>query len=96
MRQEVLIISDDSQHRESRRLLPKSVGCESVCASSLEEGMRILNSRPAAASALDSGIASWGSHQKSDKIQDIVKYLAGRVILVFGETPDPEVMELAP
>jgi hypothetical protein len=40
MRQEVLIISDDSQDRVSLRLLPASVGCESVRASRFEEGAR--------------------------------------------------------
>ena len=46
------------------------------------------------AAVLDSGIVSSGSHQKNDKIEDIVKCLTDRVILVFGETPEPQVMEL--
>lgn len=92
MRQTVLIISDDAQHQE---IMLTSMACQGVLASSLE-GRRILSRCPAAATVLDSGIASWGLHQKNDRIQGVVKYLAGRVILVFGETPDPQAMELAP
>ena len=77
------------------RSLLTSMGCQWVLAFRLEEGTRILGRGPAAAADLDSGIASWGSRQKNDKLQDIVKYLAGRVIFAFGETPDPQVMELA-
>lgn len=78
------------------RLLLTSVGCQWVLASSLEEGIRILSRGPAAAAVLDSGIASSGSHQENDKIQGTVKCLTDRVILVFGETPEPQVMELVP
>jgi hypothetical protein len=82
------------QHQETMRLLLASMGCQWVLASSLEEGIWILGRGPAA--VLDSRIASSRSHQKNDKIQDIVKRLADRVILVFGETPEPQVTDLAP
>lgn len=84
------------QHQETMRLLLASMGCQWVLASSWEEGIWILSGGRAAAAVLDSGIASSGSHQKNDKIQDIGKRLTDRIILVFGETPEPPVMHLAP
>jgi hypothetical protein len=84
------------QHQETMRLLLTSMGCQWVLASSLEEGIWILSRGPAAAAVMDSGIASSGSHRKNDKIQHIVKCVADRVILVFGETREPQVTDLAP
>jgi hypothetical protein len=84
------------QNQETMRLLLTSMGCQWVLASSLEEGIRTLSRGPGAAAVLDSGIASSGPHQKNHKIQGFVKCLTDRVILVFGEIPEPQVMGLVP
>jgi len=51
-----------------------SMGCQWVLASGLEEG--ILRRGPAAATVPDSGIASWGSHQKNDRILGVAALAA--------------------
>jgi hypothetical protein len=93
--QRVLIISDDALHRETTRLLLGSMGCPWIMASGLEEAIRILRRGSVAAAVLDSRITGWDCEKEHQNVRDVVAYLAGRVILVFGETHDPRAMDLA-
>lgn len=93
--QRVLIISDNARDRETMRLLLASMGCRWVLASSLEEGIRILSRGSVAAAVLDSGVSNWEPSRKNENLDNIVKYLAGRLILVVGENDDPRAMDFA-
>lgn len=93
--QRVLIISDNARDRETMRLLLASMGCRWVLASSLEEAIRILSRGSAAAAVLDSRATSWEPGRKNENLHDMVKYLAGRLILVVGENDDPRAMDFA-
>jgi hypothetical protein len=93
--QRVLIISDDALDGETMRLLLASMGCPWIMASGLEEAIRILRRGSVAAAILDSRITSWDCEREHQNFRNIVEYLAGRVILVFGETQDARVMDLA-
>lgn len=93
--QRVLIISDNVQDRETMRLLLASMGCRWVLASSLEEAIRILSRGSVAAAVLDSRATSWEPGRKNENLHDMVKYLAGRLILVVGENNDPRAMGFA-
>lgn len=91
----MLIISGDTQDRETTRLLLASMGCRWILASTLEEALRALSREPVAAAVLDSGVASWDRDGKNESLRDIVKHLAGRVILVLREARDPRAAEFA-
>lgn len=92
LQQKVLVISADESDRETMRLLLGSMGCGWMLASSVEEGLKILNREPVAAAIVDSGILT---DRSLESWPDVVNSLSGRVLLLLGATEDARVLKFA-
>jgi CheY-like chemotaxis protein len=90
----VLIIGEESHARDSMRVLLGSMGCQCVLASSVQLGLAALEEENPDAAIMDLHQMRTSAAQVVSGLDKIGSSLRGRVLLITGESIDPQVSDL--
>jgi CheY-like chemotaxis protein len=90
----ILVIAEDPWARETIRILLNSMGCHCVMASSVEQARGKLGQENPDAAVVDTHHTTAATSPGLSGFSEICLRLRGRIIIVTGESHDPEVAAL--